>query len=192
MIPTLTKQNKAKSKPKLTVRNLKDQAARIREIALAKESLEAEEKLLRAEILDSVKAERKSNEIKGNFFKAASVESADGIDISVVFQDKYRDVSVEHEEVLIEALGQEYGSIFAKKCDIKTKPGLSLDKLKSILGDKMGAFEAAVEISEVLAPLSENLMARRASLRPRLNKTMNDSIDQVLDQVQYAPQIRVK
>ena len=177
---------------KLAVTGFEMQAARVRELQMEIDSLETDLKTEKTELIEGVGAIRKASELAGDFHKTCSVASADEQAVLVIFQDKYSKIDTKHEPALRTHLSDsKYNELFRRGADIKLRSNTSLDALKALLGDKFEAFSNLVEVTEYLAPERE-FMEKRATLRSSMTAEQNVAVDMVIDQCQYAPQVKVK
>lgn len=163
---------------------IKDRAERL--AIMVKDQKTAGDKLIKL-----AKSFRMKAEIDGTFHKSVDVVCEAGKPIKVVFGDSYRDLDVKHEPVLQEALGKRYGEFFGRFVSLKARDGVTLEQVKTILGDKFDAFVGLCQVDEFIAPTA-NFMENRAGIRPTLSAEMNEKVDNVIAQVQNAPTIRTK
>lgn len=191
----LTKPNKGtagtKKKDKLHVEGLEETAAKVRERAEKIESLEAEQKVDKAKIVEVCKKERRDAEVSGDFHTTCLVESDDGKPVQVVFTNKFSKVDVTHESALKQALNGQFDTLFRKGVDVAMKDGITFEKLQKVLGDKFDAFAALCDLTEYLSP-DRDFMQKRAALRPALDAATNSQIDAISDQTQYTPMVKTK
>lgn len=197
IVPTLilTKPTKGtagtKKKDKLSVTGLEKIAAKLRERAQQMESLEAEQKVDKAQVVELCRKERRDAEVAGDFHTTCLVESDDGKPVQVVFVNKFTKVDVAHEPALKQALNGQFDTLFRKGVEVKVKDDVTLEKLREVLGNKFDALMALVDATEYLS-LDREFMSKRAALRPALDAATNATIDGISDQCQQAPMVKTK
>lgn len=193
VIPMLTKPTGASTSKgeKLVLTGHEAVASRLRERAQQIDTLEAEQKIESAEIIAAAKILRREAEATGAFTKTVAVATEEGSPISLVFADKYSDVDVAHEPALRAALGASYDTCFRRQAKVKARGDLTVEKLQALLGDKFGAFCTAFDVTEYLTPV-DGFMETRANMRRGMSNELNAAVDQVVDQVQYKPSVRLK
>lgn len=181
----------SKKTEKVPLTGLEGSAARYRELVAEVESLEAEQKSLRTEIVDAARVARREAECQGQFARSVEVACGDDKPITVTFGDSYASVSVENEGALREALGSNFDVVFTRAVSVKMRAKTSLETLQEALGDRYEAFVALVAVEEALV-CQPHTMETRARLRPALTDDQNTVLDGVLDQVQYSPKVSAK
>ncbi len=180
-----------KKKEKLAVSGLEEIAAKLRKRNEQIESLNAENEVDKAQVIEVCRKERRDAEVAGDFHSTLLVESADEKPIQVVFVNKFSKVDVAHAPALKTALNGQFDTLFRRGIEIKTKDSVDLAKLTAVLGDKLDAFLALAEVTEYLS-LDRDFMEKRAALRPALDPATNVTIDQISDQCQQKPMIKTK
>jgi hypothetical protein len=182
---------KSKKTEKVPLAGYEDAAARYRELDAQIDSLSAEQKAVRTEIVDASRAARREAECVGQFARSVEVACGDDKPLLVSFGDSYSPVAIENEAALREALGANFEVIFARAVTVKMRAKTSLETLREALGDRYEAFAALVAVEEALV-VQPSTMETRARLRPSLTADQNTVLDGVLDQVQYSPKVSAK
>ena len=177
---------------KLPVVGLEKYADRIRANKIAIEGIAAKIEIDSHVVIDRCGLDRRAAEVIGRFHTTCEVAaSGDAKPIQVVFQNKYTKIDVEHEERLKTSLNSHFDNLIRRGVDVKVKPATTLAKIREALGDRFDALLALVDVTEYLTP-REKFMDKRAGLRSVLTPEENQTVDEVIDQCQYSPQIRVK
>ena len=182
----------SKKTEKIPLSGYEAAASRFRELDAKIDSLSAEQKAVRAEIVDAARSARRDAECAGQF--ARSVEIATDDDdkpVTVTFGDSYSTVALENEAALRGALGANFDVVFTRTVTVKMRSRTTLGTLREALGDRYEAFAALVAVEEALA-VQPSTMETRARLRPTLTADQNTVLDGVLDQVQYSPKVSAK
>ena len=193
VIPLLTKPKTSKSKgtPKVEVTGLEATADAIRERQVEIDSLTAEQKIDKAELVEVCVKARIDAEAAGLFAKTCAVATTGDKPVNVVFSDKYSSIGIEHEASLQTALGGSYDDLFERKAAVKARGDMTEADLRKALGNKFDAFCALFEVTEFIGA-KKGLMATRAGLRKTLDADANHVVDAVVEQVRYSPSVKAK
>lgn len=177
---------------KLTVKGHEKTAAKMRERQEQIDSLTAEQKADKETIIGKMRELRVEKEKQGEFFPTLLLESDDGKPVPVIFQDKYQKVDVQHKAALQSALGDHFDTLVSSGVDIKFRKDVDIEMLKSKLGEEAFAvLEGMVDFTPYLK-FTSGFMERRAALRRSMGADLNDTLDELVVQVQADPQIRLK
>lgn len=189
---TKKKPKSSVSTEKLEVTGFEKIIPQMRQRRQEMDDLEAAQKIDEAKVLHAVKKERLEAEKKGAFYRSCLVQSDDGKPSLVSFSDSFSKLETENEEILRDALGDNYDALVNRVCDIKVRAGITADRIKEVVGEE--AFDkllTVVELDESLV-FSKDFMQRRATLRPKMSAELNDAIDTMVDTVQRKPSVRLK
>lgn len=182
----------SKKTEKVALSGYEAAAARFRELDAQIDSLSAEQKAVRAEIVDAARSARRDAECAGQFARSVEVATDDDDKpVTVTFGDSYSTVALENETALRAALGANFDVVFARAVTVKMRSRTTLETLREALGDRYEAFAALVAVDEAFAA-QPSTMETRARLRPSLTADQNTVLDGVLDQVQYSPKVSAK
>lgn len=183
---------KGKSSDKLSVDGHEDLITSMRERQKRIDSDSAAMKKDKAFLTEKIGEVRLQAEKDGDFHKTVLVESSDGKPAQVIFADKWSKVDVEHEAALRDGLGAQYDVLVTRGVDVKLNKSMDLEKLKKALGPK--GFTALLEVAEVTEYLtfSSDFRSKRASLRTSMNDETNEFLDDLIEQAQYSPSVKLK
>lgn len=187
----LTKPSKKTSggqTPKLEVEGFEQKVVVMRQRLAQIESLEAQQKLDEEEVLGKVKAERVEAEASGELYKTALINSADGVPAKVQFKNQFKQISTEHEGDLRTYLKNVYDTLFSTRHEVKLRDGVSIERLREVLGDKI---DVLFDVTPYIG-VCPDFMEKRAALRRSLDKKTNAVLDSVVEQAQYKPSITLK
>jgi len=190
---SLTKPNRGSTKggaPKLEIKGLEADVAKMRQRHMQIESLETEQALDEEKLLTTVKEQRLSSEVEGQFYKNVLVDSADGIPAKIVFKNMFKQIDCCHEPELREHLKKCYDQLFEVRYSVKLRENnaVTYEKLKQLLGSNL---ELLFEVTPFISPRDE-FMEKRSQMRGLLDKKTNAVLDSVTEQAQYKPSVNFK
>jgi hypothetical protein len=193
VIPLLTKPtSKSSGTPKVEVFGHAELAESVRDRQVEIDSLTAEQKIDKADLIEVCKKARIEAESDGLFAKTCAVAVSDnGKPVNVVFGNKYSTVSLDHEESLQTALGESYDTLFERRAAVKLRGDVTLADLRKTLGDKFDAFASLFEVTEFIGA-KKSLLESRFALRKDLDDEANHVVDAVVEQVRYTPSVKTK
>ncbi len=176
---------------RLVITGHEEFASKFRDRAERIAILQEEDKKERQKLAKMAKPVRLRAELEGNFQKSVLLVCETGKPVRIEFGDSYKDIDVKYEETLQGALGDLYGEFFSRPVAVKARDGVTLGRLREVLGDRFDAFMGLVDLKEYLAPI-DGFMEARAGLRPKLSAEANQVLDNLIDQIQNAPSVKIK
>lgn len=144
---------------------------------------------LKEKILDNVRKSRKHWEKKGKFYKTFVIQSADGVNATVLFKNAFSKVDQNQEPEMREKLTD---VIFEQLYEVVTVHALKSkpdwEELKKLLGKHADDF---IRESKHIAH-RKGFMEARADLRNQVSTEINKVLDEYTESVQATPDLRLK
>lgn len=188
---TLTKTNGKTKKEvdKFPVMGYEKVIPRLRKIDADIMKLFEERKKLQETITTNVRKIRKHWEKKGKFYKTFVIQSADGVDATILFKNSFSKVDVDNEKEMREKLGD---PVFNQLYEVVTvhalKNRIDWTELRKVLGNRSEEF---VRASKHIAH-KKGFMETRADLRNQVSTEVNKTLDEYTESVQAVPDLRLK
>ena len=135
---------------------------------------------------------------EGEDIRMVEVAGSGGNRAKVIWKDAYTKIKVIDEKKMRDGLGEElYGQLFHRQLDIKAQRGVSEQDFVKLVeaGHSPARFmqelKFLMKVTEYVSPV-DDFMTKRQMIRHRISEEMNETIDDVVLQCQYKPQVRLK
>jgi len=187
----LNKSNGKSSKEveKFPVTGFEKKVPELREIDKQIQELSERRNKIKEEILDKVVKNRRHWEKKGKFYKSFIIQSADGVDATVLFKNIFSKVDPEQEPEMRKHLTDAIFDELYEVTEITAlKPKPKWDELKLILGKRVDDF---IQTSKHISH-RKDFMEKRAELRDKVSIEINKTLDEYTESVQASPDLRLK
>jgi hypothetical protein len=156
VLSTATKPAEPKSKSKVPVLEVGEQvrelAAKIREVKAALDSADAEFELRKQEIIDAV-APLRAELCRSGYVSSVRIPDTNGLSVSLTWGHKYTKVGMDKKDAIAGIVGDDFEDLFETKTEIKVKDGAGEDKLRELI-EAVGPerFREFFDVTQVLAP----------------------------------------
>ena len=156
VLSTAAKPVEPKSKSKVPVldvpQEVKELAAKIREVKAALDSADAEFELRKQEIIDAV-APLRAGLCKSGYVSSVRIPDVNGLSVSLTWGHKYTKVGMDKRDAIVGIVGDDFEDLFETKTEIKVKEGAGEDKLRELI-EAVGPerFREFFDVTQVLAP----------------------------------------
>ena len=127
-------------------------ASRYRELSKQLDSIEADAKLVRAELLSVVNEFRNERLTRGQADTSIPVYTTDGNKVLVVYPEKYKSLSDDNIPALKEAYGENYPLFVEEVESIALRDDVSLTQLKGVCGKNFDAVMALIDVKHSVKP----------------------------------------
>ena len=156
VLSTASKPVESKSKSKVPVLEVEEQvkelAAKIREVKAALDGADAEFELRKQEIIDAV-APMRAELCRSGYVSSVRIPDTNGLSVSLTWGHKYTKVGMDKRDAIIGIVGDDFEDLFETKTEIKVKDGAGEDKLRELI-EAVGPerFREFFDVTQVLAP----------------------------------------
>jgi len=140
-------------------------------------------------LLGVVEEARKSASDRGSIVNHFKVHGSKAI--SVIYRETYSKIPTKYEAQLRDSLGDHFDTLFCRGVDLKVCDGVTLVDVMNAANQGFEAISRIVEFKEYLKPVSD-YTEKRQILSNELSDEVAAVLDDVIDQVRYAPQVRMK
>lgn len=188
---TLTKTNgKTKNEvEKFPIAGFEKKVPELRKIDQQIADLTEKRNTIKTEIIKKVVQNRKHWEKKGKFYKTFVIQSADGVDATVLFKNTFSKVDPSEEPEMRKTLTDKvFDELYVVTETVSLKPKTDWKELRTALGKKADEY---LKTTKHIGHTSE-FMERRAEMRADLKPEINKSLDEYTDSVQATPDLRLK
>ena len=190
VVPLLTTSKRKTETPKLKINGLEKQVTRLRARQQRIDNLEKQQTKEETVLLNVVSKERIKAEEGNQFFKTCAVASAEeNRPVDVTFANRFSKINIENEEALKECLGELFNELYACKIVTRIKDDISVEMLKSKIGEEMYTL---LFTEEKYIAHANDYMECRAKLRTKLDEKTNKILDQLAMQTQSKASIKYK
>ncbi len=156
VLSTAAKPSEPKSKSKVSVldvpQEVRELAAKIREVKAALDSADAEFELRKQEIIDAV-APLRAELCRSGYVSSVRIPDINGLSVSLTWGHKYTKVGMDKKDAIVGIVGDDFEDLFETKTEIKVKEGAGEDKLRELI-EAVGPerFREFFDVTQVLAP----------------------------------------
>jgi hypothetical protein len=177
-----------KEKPKLVIKGYAATVKKIRRrmlrIAEMEEANRADKRLL----ISECREKRIESEKEGQFFKNCLVDGGNQDPIRITFTNKFRKIDPIHKEKLKYVIGDKFDDLFEIESKITVTDQDKISELKKILGSR---FEELLDVTTSITT-KKDFMEKRARLRPLMDKSTNEDLDELIQELQHQPLFSTK
>ena len=156
VLSTAAKPSEPKSKSSVPVldvsQEVKELAARIREVKSQLDSAEAEFELRKQEMIDAV-APMRASLCKSGYVSSVRIPDTNGLSVSLTWSRKYSKVGMDKKAAIEGIVGEDFDDLFETKTEIKVKEGASEEMLRELI-ESIGPerFAHFFDVEQTLAP----------------------------------------
>lgn len=188
---TLTKASgKTKNEvEKFPVTGFEKQVPELRKIDIQIADLMTKRSEIKEKIVKKVVQSRKHWEKKGKFYKTFTIQSADGVDATVLFKNTFSKVDSEQEPEMRKNLTDKvFNELYEVTEATSLKPKTDWKELRTVLGKRTDDF---LKTTKHIGHKKE-FMEKRAELRSEVTVEINKVLDEYTESVQATPDLRLK